>query len=603
MNITESSDSIAHSYTRKPYYRNGTTLFLSFFKRQPGKLSLAIFAFALTSISALIPAILVGMAIDELTNFGFDSTVWLYSGLIVLSGVFYYVVSYFSLYTYITLAFSYERDIRQEYFDRIQQHSLTFHDENNSSKLLSLGVTEITQMRQGIMPGTRFIIQNIFSIIFITYSIYRVTDISKLYITFGGFALYYIVAIYQSKKIIPVRTQLANTVGELTEESQEIFKGIEVVRSLGSRLREIQRFRTTSKRYSKLGIQEGQMASFYWPDLILLSLTAVLFWLTLLDVTNKVISVGDMVQVLGLLLTLQLSSSFMPQIFLSINAALTNSNRIWKKMNWQDPQPDKMITKDLEVNWDGDLKFEDVTFTYTQSERPALEEINISIPPHSKVALIGGPGSGKSTFLKLLLQLYLPQKGRITISGVDFQDIKVDEVRRNVSRVEQEVFLFSGTIRDNIAFAKPDASDEDVIAAAQAAQALEFIKQLPDGIYTKIGERGVDISGGQKQRLAIARAILADPKILLLDDSASALDSKTEELLRIALDNLSKDRTTITVTQRLNTLVRADLIILLKKGKVLASGTHKELLKDCEEYQNIFKLLPESEQLLAQEGD
>lgn len=556
----------------------------------------------LSAVAAMLPALLVGLAIDFLETEGYSMNFILTGVGVLLSGVVFYAISFVGMFTFVTLSFSFERDIRQEYFDTIQSHSLTFHDEHNSSHLLSMGMTEISQMRQGIVPALRMIMQNFFSVLFILGSIYVIAGTQMTLIALVGFVIYYLLALYQARRITPVRMKLADTAGQLTEQSQEIFRGIDVVRSFKGTVREILRFRKASQQYADLGVKEGRMAAFYWPDLILLLLTAGLFGMSVSQVTTGSMSVGELVQVMGLLLTLQLSSMMMPQMLLFLNAAITNANRVWEKMNWEDPQPDKEILNPPEVNWKGELRLENVTFSYVNASRPALKNISVTIPPESKVALIGGPGSGKSTFLKLLLKLYVPQEGKILISGVDYNDIPHQEVRKHVSRVEQEVFLFSGTIRENIAFAKPDASEEEIIRAAEAAQAMEFISELPNGLDTIIGERGVDLSGGQRQRLAIARAILADPDILLLDDSASALDSKTEELLRKALDNLSANRLTITVTQRLNTLIRADLVILLKRGEILDAGTHKELLSRCKEYRKIFELLPESEKLLAKGG-
>lgn len=581
------------------HYRSGLTLFLSFMTRDPPKLIISVITMIASSFAALLPAVIVGSAIDILRLEGVSDAFILEALKILGAGILFYFISFFAFYTFMTLAFQFERDIRQEFFDKIQDHSLTFHDENNSSKLLAMGMTETQQMRTGIMPASRQIAQNIFSIIFVLYFINVYTDITKTVIAAFGFILYYFAAIMQAKKIVPIRKQLADTVGSLTEESQEIFQGIEVVRSLQASTNEVYKFRTTSERYADLARREGQMSAFYIPNLIIYVLTAILFALTLIDVTNGIITVGELIVVLGLLITIQLSSLMMPQMFLLLNAALTNSNRIWEKMNWHDPQPDKIIVNEPEVNWSGDILFENVTFNYGNGIKPALKEINLRIPANSKVALIGGPGSGKSTFLKLLLQLYLPTEGKILIDGTDYTDIPPTSVRKNVSRVEQEIFLFSGKISDNISFANSLASEDEIMEAASAAQAMEFIDELPNGINTVIGERGVDLSGGQKQRLAIARAILADPEILLLDDSASALDSKTEELLRKALENLSANRMTITVTQRLNTLVNADLIILLDKGILLDLGTHKELFTRCRQYKKIFELLPKSEQILA----
>jgi ABC-type multidrug transport system fused ATPase/permease subunit len=282
----------------------------------------------------------------------------------------------------------------------------------------------------------------------------------------------------------------------------------------------------------------------------------------------------------------------LPMTVLNIRAGKTNANRIWEKMTWQDPVPDT-AEEGKKPNWKGEIVFDNVGFKYGPSSKAALRNINIKIPNGSRVAVIGGPGSGKSTILKLLLRLYDPTEGQITIGGIPLSEIPAHEIREGVTMVEQEVFLFSASAKENIAFAKPDATDEEIIEAARYAQAETFIQKLPEGFDTRIGERGSQLSGGQRQRIAIARAILADPKVLLLDDSASAIDSKTELLLRQALDKLMENRTSIVVTQRLRTLLESDFVILFEKGEICDFGSHEELLTRCPQYRTIFANLPE----------
>ncbi|MHA2252681.1 MAG: ABC transporter ATP-binding protein [Candidatus Kariarchaeaceae archaeon] len=586
---------------KKIHYRSGNHLFLSFFWKNPLLISGAMFLTILNSLLTILPAIIIGRSLDILEDDGFGSEFVQFASLILLVALLNYVVSVTSNYVFAITAIAYERDIRQEYFDVIQGHSLTFHNENNSSKLLSLGMNEIQMMRTGIMPSLRMILQSFFAVILVLYFMSQIVDLNLVLFTMFGFALYFVFAYRYAKKIGPIRTKLSESLGELTEQSQEIFRGIDVVRSLSAQEREVNRFSSTSTNYANLAKTEGRMSAFYYPGLILLVLTAIVFSITISDVGDGLYSRGQMIEVIGLLLALQFLNFAMPMALLNIRAALTNSGRVWEKMNWYDPMEETIEESNGDINWKGDVCFENVSFSYGDNYGTSLRNINAKIKANNKVALIGGPGSGKSTLLKLLLQLYHPQEGKILIDGYDFSTIPDQIIRNHVSMVEQEVFLFSGTIRENISFAKTNPTEEEIISSAKAAQAFEFIQKMPEGWDTVIGERGITLSGGQRQRIAIARAILANPEILLLDDSSSAIDSKTELMIRKALDNLSEDRLTITVTQRLNTLIRADLIILLDKGEINGMGTHKELYSSNEKYRTIFELLPDSERLYAEQ--
>jgi ABC-type multidrug transport system fused ATPase/permease subunit len=254
------------------------------------------------------------------------------------------------------------------------------------------------------------------------------------------------------------------------------------------------------------------------------------------------------------------------------------------------------------VDWLGDIEFQNVSFKYDVNDGSrdhyALRNLNIKIPGGSRVALVGGPGGGKSTLLKLLLRLYDPTEGELRVGGTKLRDVSTKRVRSNVGLVEQDIFLFRTTVHENISFGKPDASREEVMEAANRAQAHEFIVELPNGYDTVIGERGMTLSGGQRQRLAIARAIMQDPKILLLDDSASAIDAQTEYLMRKALDEVMVGRTSISVTQRLRTLVESDMVIIVDKGRLVAAGCHEDLLRSSEHYRRIFERLPGAQELL-----
>jgi len=596
--VTESTKSLETiKLVERTKYRSGNHLFISFFWKKP---SYIIFSLIMNIFAAgfnILPAVLLGRAIDILEAKGFGTDFLLVCGAIVIAGVFFLLTSFGANYSFALTAFAFERDIRQEFFDVIQEHSMTFHNEFNSSKLLSMGMTEISQMRMGLHPSMRILTQTFFSMIMMVFLLSAIQPFYGLIIALG-IPVYFFFAYRYARKIGPIRNQLANEIGMLTESCQEIFRGIEVVRGFSADEREKNDFEKRSQRYANLAQKEGRMQAFYIPGLILIMMTITIFGLGIFDLSNNFITSGALIQSVSLLLALQMLNFMVPMVLLNIQASLINADRIWKTLNWRDPQPDEAVDMPPEIDWNDDIVFDNVSFAYNSGNRLALKNLNLSIPSGSRVALIGGPGSGKSTLLKLLLRLYDPQQGSVKIGEQPFNEIPAAEIRRHSTMVEQEIFLFSAPIRDNIAFSKPDASLEEVISAAKAAQAHEFITKIPGNYDSVIGERGVTLSGGQRQRLAIARAILADPELMLLDDSVSAVDSKTELLLQRALDKLLEGRTSITVTQRLTTLVNADMIILLEKGELVAVGKHEELLKTCRHYQRIFELLPKSEQII-----
>ncbi|MFX0015002.1 MAG: ABC transporter ATP-binding protein [Promethearchaeota archaeon] len=590
---TASIDAQQRNYTPLPTkkYRSATHWYLSFFWRSPGLVLLSLVISLISVFLTLFPSILLGQAFSILQSEGFSQTFLLVCLAIIVTAIISFGITFIANYSWTVAAFRYERDIRQEFFDIIQEHSMTFHDEIDSSSLLSMAMNEISQMRMGVNPSMRMLSSSFLSMIFIT-SIFLVFNPTYFLIAIIGFPLYLLLVIRYSKVIGPIREELASRLAIVTRDSQEIFRGIEVVRSFNRENHENKRFATTSNNYADIVTTEGRLSAFFWPALVLIALTALIFGLGLINLADNPASIDTFTSSVSMLLSLQFLNFMLPMAILNIRAGKANADRIWSKMTWQDPVPDT-AQEGVVPGWSGDIVFDEVSFSYGSSSKLALKNINITIPSGSRVAVIGGPGSGKSTFLKLLLRLYDPTEGQIKINGTPLTEIPAKEIRKGVTMVEQEVFLFSASVRENIAFANPKASYEEIISAAEKAQALKFIEKLPKGFETRIGERGSKLSGGQRQRVAIARAILADPKVLLLDDSASAIDSKTELLLRRALDKLMEDRTSIVVTQRLRTLIESDFIVLFDKGEICAYGSHEEMLRSCPQYQTIFKALPE----------
>ncbi len=596
-----------------------TSYMLGGLRKHPFSIAFATLLTIISTLVMVIPTLIIGWAVDELGAAGlspqFVLYVWEIVGLAVLYMGMYFIVGY--VWAVVTL--QWERDSRQDYFEALQNYSMTFHDEVDSKRLLSVAMQDIAWVRMSINPALRNILSALTSI-FITGIFLGVIDQTAGLLTFFvipfinikigvftiiiivGIPLYIAFAYRYANAVEPVRRQRSEDMETLTSISQGVFRGIEVVRAFGAEKHEETKFRDASKQYQKMVAREGKLAAFYIPALILTGMTTIAFYYSGFATWQLIITPGMMIQVLGLLSAMQGMNFFLPRMLLMLRGGYVNASRIVDIMTWQDPMAEPEMEAE-NIDWLKDISFEDVSFSYTngnnENDHQALSDFNILIPGGSRVALIGGPGGGKSTLLKLLLRLYDPQKGSIKIGDVNMRDISTKTVRDNVGLVEQDIFLFRMSVHDNIAFGRTDATREEVIEAAKRAQAHEFIVDLEDGYDSVIGERGMTLSGGQRQRLAIARALVQDPKILLLDDSVSAVDAQTEFLMRKALDEVMVGRTSITVTQRLRTLIESDMVIILDKGKLVASGSHDELLQESEHYRRIFERLPGAHALLA----
>ncbi|MHA1909126.1 MAG: ABC transporter ATP-binding protein [Candidatus Thorarchaeota archaeon] len=587
--------------------------------RHPLSIGLATILTVISTLLVTIPSVIVGFAVDELEVVGlsaqFTFYVWLIVGLGLVYMVMYFVVGY--IWAIVTL--SWERDARQDFFEVLQDYSMTFHDEVDSKRLLSVAMQDISWVRFSLNPATRNILAGIASIMITGVFLSIIDQTPGLIVLFVipfinvpigifsmiiivGTPIYLVFAYRYAKAVEPVRRQRSEDMERLTSRTQGVFQGIEVVRAFGSEEHESEKFSDVSKAYAKRVAREGELAAFYLPALILTTMTSVALYYGGYSVLTGVISTGTLVQILGLLVAMEFLNFQLPHMLLMMRGGFVNAQRIVDFLNWKEPmiEPEEEAA---DIDWLGDIEFINTSFQYNtangNNDHYALKDFNIKIPGGSRVALIGGPGGGKSTILKMLLRLYDPTEGEVRIGGVNLRDVRTTTVRDHVGLVEQDIFLFRMSVHDNIAFGRPNATRAEVEEAAKRAQAHEFIVQLEDGYDAMIGERGMTLSGGQRQRLAIARALIQDPKLLLLDDSVSAVDAQTEFLMRKALDEVMVGRTSITVTQRLRTLIESDLVIMVDKGRLVDAGCHEDLLRESELYRRIFERLPGAKALLA----
>ncbi|TXT55961.1 MAG: conserved membrane protein of unknown function [Candidatus Thorarchaeota archaeon] len=608
---------------RRKKYKSASNYMFSGLAKSPGVIFGALVLTVISSVLVLFPNVLLGEAIDVLDTVGLGEEFNTIILTIFVIGVTYLVMYFIVGYSWAVVTLRWERDARQEFFEILQDNSMAFHDEIDSKKLLSVAMQDINWVRFSLNPALRNLVFALASFGITSILLIQIdfTIIVNPPFTILGFPLHvfsltmllgspiYLYFAYRyANTIEPVRREKSEQMEELTSVSQGVFRGIEVVRAFGAEDVEKKRFEDVSKTYEKLVAKEGRLAAFYIPALILIGMTTVAFFYGSYAVLEGYITVGKMIEVLSLLITISGFNFMLPRMLLVLRGGYVNARRIVDILNWEDPlvEPKK---ESEQIDWTGEIVFDNVSFTYNNggdNVHYALKDFSIRIPGGSRVALIGGPGGGKSTILKLLLRFYDPTEGCVSVGGTDIRQIRTETVRDNVGLVEQDIFLFRMSIKDNIAFGREEATDEEIALAAQRAQAEEFILDLEEEYDARIGERGMTLSGGQRQRLAIARALIQDPKILLLDDSVSAVDAQTEFMMRKALSEVMMGRTSITVTQRLRTLLESDLVIIVDKGKLIASGCHEDLLRTSKHYRQIFRRLPGAEQVLetvAYEGD
>jgi ATP-binding cassette subfamily B protein len=380
---------------------------------------------------------------------------------------------------------------------------------------------------------------------------------------------------------------------------QENLAGIKVVKAFTRERSEQKKFDHAADDLMDQQIYVARLFSILFPIVILIASLgqAMVLYFGGRQILDGTLTLGQWQEFSLYLVFLFMPAAQLGMIITQMSQASASSTRIFEILDVENELEDKKDAIEL-PEIEGRVKFDNVTFRYFNSGEPVLKDVSMDVEAGETVALLGATGSGKSTIINLLPRFYDPSSGSITIDGYDLRDIKIESLRTQIGIVLQETTLFAGTIRENIAFGKPDASFEDIEAAAKAAAAHNEIIAFPEGYETPVGERGTTLSGGQRQRIAIARALLLDPRILILDDSTSSVDLMTEAEIQQALDKLMMGRTSFVIAQRISTVINADQILVLDKGQIVASGNHEELLEDSEIYAEIY-----SSQLIGDADD
>jgi ATP-binding cassette subfamily B multidrug efflux pump len=512
----------------------------------------------------------------------------------ILRGLFAFLQTFWAEKNSQTVAY----DLRNDLYSKIQTLSFSYHDRNQTGQLMIRATDDVEKVRlfigQGLLQlaGALMLLSGTVFVLFATNVTLAWTAMPMLPIAMLLFGVFGATAQPMFRRL-QVKLSTLNTI------LQENLAGIKVIQAFTREREQMKRFRGSADDLMGQAITVARLFTFLFPVIFLVANLgqAAILYVGGRQIIAGLLSLGQWQEFSLYLVYLFFPMAQLGFIITQFGQASASAERIFEILDAHSDVVDKPGAIVLpEVR--GDVRFEKVTFRYYSGGDPVLQDVSFEALPGQRVALLGATGSGKSTIINLLPRFYDPTEGRITIDGHDLRDLKIESVRRQIGIVLQETTLFSGSIRDNIAFGRPDATEEQIAAAAKAAQAHEFIMGFPDGYLTRVGERGATLSGGQRQRVAIARALLLDPRILILDDSTSSVDLATESLIQTALDNLMQGRTSFVIAQRISTVMSADKILVLDRGQVVAQGKHADLMENEPIYAEIY-----NSQILAYEEE
>lgn len=484
------------------------------------------------------------------------------------------------------LAQKMERQVRDELYLSLLGKSMTFHNLQPVGDTMARATNDVREVNYMFSPGANLVIG---SFVFILMPIFAAGRYHpSLVITPIAFIILYFVILFRYlKTLAPITDEVRASFGTMNTHLSESLDGVEVVKGASQENAEVDKFVMNASRVRNAFVKQGDLEGRYAAMLLLGAAYAFGLFHALILYHNGLLNVGAVVAYFGLLRLLDFPTFTSIFAYSQVSLGLSSARRILELMN-RETNLDQNATGYAGAI-KGEVEFHNVNFSYGLENENELEGISFKVKAGQTVAIVGQTGAGKTTLVKLINRTYDATQGQVRIDGVDVRDWNLAALRSQISMIEQDIFLFTRSISDNIAFGKPGASSSEVEAAAQSAQADDFIHSFDKEYETIVGERGATLSGGQRQRIALARAFLTDPRILILDDSTSAIDSATEDRIQRAISNAARGRTTFIITHRLSQIRWADLIIVLRKGRIAAIGSHDELMETSEAYSRIFR--------------
>jgi ABC-type multidrug transport system fused ATPase/permease subunit len=571
-----------------PSYRSTFARLLGFLKPYKWSLIVSIVLAVGSQAAAVVMAFLTGDGLQRAVTGGSQRAIWWIALAIVAAGLVRALLMMGRRLISGRQALAVEFDMRNGLYAKLQRLSFGFYDRHQTGQLMSRATVDLQAVRFFLGYGLIFFFQHVTTIIGVTAVMYVANwrlGLAATAIT----PLIVVVAYRYSTVSHPILRDVQQKMADVATVAEESIVGVHVVKSFAQEGTEGEKFADRSESVFDQSVKANKQRAIYVPLLSFLPLVAQAI---VLLVGGRMVVQGDLslrsfiffnVLVVMLVMPLRMLGMWIGQA----QRATASGERIFEVMDEPEEVADRPGAVELPPG-DGLVRFERVAFGY-DTERPVLREIDLELEPGRTVALIGHTGSGKTTLAGLVPRFYDVAEGRVTVDGLDVRDAKLVSLRRAIGIVAQDPFLFSDTVRENIAFGRPAATQEEVEDAARLAQAHDFVAELPEGYDTVIGERGITLSGGQRQRIAIARALLLDPRILILDDATASVDATTEAKIRLGLRQAMRGRTTIIIAHRLSTLALADELVVLDRGRIAARGTHDQLIERSPVYREIYE--------------